>query len=444
MYIVEIVDAIEEQLSFNADLAKSLIMHRKQPHHHMRFSSGFKIDFRPTDIDGKPLRGVHAKTFAIMDESVKAKNKKIFDEFWRAGKPSCIFKLYSVPDGDRSCEFYRLCQKAEGKLKEDTDEFTSRKHFKKFHWAKRLMPPPFWTEERERLYIEQYGGKDTSGYKHNVEGEWGDAENSVFPWVQFQHLLKDIPEYRCLKILVDKENVFLTGYKITDREVQYIYEAEVYTHEFDIKREIKTFFMNIQGLKFCGADLGFSQDPTEIVVRLVIGKTWRTIARLHMKGVTYDMQAEAIDALDDVYDAGAHSMGWGVDFGNAGSAVVHILQNQKMYEHKKFDYRLTGYQFGSTYDAIDEDGEVLYDKFKEKPLRLTAKELATDIEVKKMQRLELEFPYDPDIVLFYPNHTVKQGTLHRIYKKEDDHIIDAGRSCTMRIVLEEVSEDIFA
>jgi len=40
IYLMEIIDMIEEQFGFSAMIAKSLLMHRKQPHHHMRFTSG--------------------------------------------------------------------------------------------------------------------------------------------------------------------------------------------------------------------------------------------------------------------------------------------------------------------------------------------------------------------------------------------------------------------
>ena len=210
IHYIEIIDAINEQLSYNKDLKKARILYRKHPHHHMRWSNGFTIDFRPTGYDGEALRAVHVPTFAIMDESSKAKNPTIFKEFWRAGKPGCNFKLYSVPDGDRSTVFYKLCQKAEGKLdeKEEIDALTIRRdlEFKKFHWSKELMPAPFWTPERRRFYIDTFGGEDSPGYQQNVLGNWGDPENSVFPWYQFARVLKDIPEYRCLKILVDESH----------------------------------------------------------------------------------------------------------------------------------------------------------------------------------------------------------------------------------------------
>jgi len=121
------------------------------------------------------------------------------------------------------------------------------------------MPAPFWTVERERLYVDQYGGQDSAGYKHNVEGEWGDAENTVFPWAQFQHLVKEIPEYRCMKILVDKDVVYVSGYGVAEKTAKYLVETTLTIGKFDIKREIKSFFISFMGLKFAGADLGYSQ-----------------------------------------------------------------------------------------------------------------------------------------------------------------------------------------
>jgi hypothetical protein len=456
-HVIEIVDAIEEQFGYNKELKKSLVQHRKHPHHMMRISNGFKIFFRPTGHDGEALRGVHVKTFAILDEATKIKNPDVFKEFWRATKPNCSHKIYSTPDGDRSCQFFKLCQRAEGKEVKDGESDSRNLTFRKFQWSKALMPDPFWSASRRRFYIEQYGGEDSPGYQQNVLGIWGDPESTVFPWYQFERLLKDITEYKCLKIVFDNAQGLVSvtgteyrpgvdedGKKSDPREI-FIIDKQVKKSQFDIKSELKTMFTNTPGLKFAGADLGFSQDPTEIIIKAVTGRVHRVIARLHLKGVTYDEQAEAIDALDDIFDNGKSDMGWGIDFGNAGSAVVHILQNQEKYFDKRYENRLTGYQFGAIYDAIDETGEVIIDKHTEKPVKLNGKELSTDLLIKKMQRQQLEYPYDPDFILFYPNHTYRMGPLHRIFKGTDDHLIDADRVLTLRVILPGVEqEDLFA
>ena len=159
---------------------------------------------RTCGFDGTAIRGVHAKTFCIMDEAPKVKNDAVFKEFWGRGEPGAVFKLYGMPDGDRSCVFYKLTAKAEGKLRADEEEPSGKlPEFRLFKWAKHLQPFPYWSDQRRREYIDRFGGEDSPGYRQGVLGEWGDPENSVFPWFQFQRLLKVIPEYRCLKILVD-------------------------------------------------------------------------------------------------------------------------------------------------------------------------------------------------------------------------------------------------
>jgi hypothetical protein len=464
-HLDEIIEAILEQLEFNPDLGASLVRHKKKPHHTLFFSNRFKIDFRPSGFDGIAYRGVHAKTFAIKDEAAKDKNKKQWSEFWRSVKPGCIPRIYSVPDGDRACEFYRLAERAQrasasGDIDKDTPAHIKAMRFKYFNWKKSLMPPPYWTKERKAFYVDLYGGEDSPEYKHNIEGADGDPESSVFPWSQLGPCIKDIPEYRCLKVLVDAGNneVILNGYKceyvpgdagpvartiplmdtVFNKSTFFDYDDSV---ESEFRRVIKEFFVSVPGLKRGGADLGFSGDPSEITVKLIYGKRERLVARLKLKHVTYDQQCQALDALDDLYDP--LSITWGTDFGNAGSAVAHDLQGLPQYKDKNYTDRLRGFQFESTGDNVDETGEPIIDAKTEKPARITLKELSTDILTKKMQRLELEYPPDPDIILDYPNHTVRSGGKHRIFKKQKDHLIDSDRAQELALIYAGHVEDIF-
>ncbi len=505
-HLDEIIEGMYDQLLWNKDLFKSLRRWKKHPHHAFYFTNFFKIDFRPSGHDGIAYRGVHARTFAIKDEAAKDKHEKQWSEFWRAMKPSCVARIYSVPDGDRSCEFYKLGQRAtpgpgpgkprQGRAASDvrlvpaqaspegyasaapasTDPpkeeveieslKSAAKHikalkFRLFRWPKSFMPAPYWSDERRRFYIDQYGGEDSAAYKHNVLGEDGDPEHTVFPWHQFRLCVKEIPEYRCLKVLVDAGNneVMATGYRCelapTEGDIlprQAILLDEVYMKSlfFDLdddsespfRRLIKSFFSYVPGFKRGGADLGFSGDPTEITMTLVLGKRERKVARLHLKHVTYDQQCQAIDALDDLYTPDETI--WGTDFGNAGSAVAHDLQGLPQYEHKNYDDRLHGYQFGSTTDNVDEEDSPIIDAKTGKPAKITLKELATDLLIKKMQRQELEYPPDPDFAFFYPNHTVRQGDRHRIFKGEDDHLIDSDRLQVLAGLVTAEGEDIFA
>jgi len=498
-HLEEIIEAMDNQLNWNPELG-DFRWHRrikdgwkKHPHHAFYFRNGFKIDFRPSGFDGQAYRGVHVSTFAFKDEAAKDKNAPQWSEFWRAMKPGCIARIYSVPDGDRSCEFYKLGERARmntpkyrreaapAEPEEETIEsfkgisgHIKNLKFRLFQWGKNLMPDPFWNAERKRFYVEQYGGEDSPGYKHNVLGEDGDPEHTVFPWHQFRLCIKDIPEYRCLKILVDSSNneVIARGYRcnytVTENgpvpHVEFLLDTVYEMSTFfdlspsvipanagirdpdvgsDFTRLIKSFFISAPGQKRSGGDFGFSDDETELISKVIIGTRERMVARLQLKHVTYDQQCQALNALDDVYGP-LEALTWGTDFGNAGSAVAHDLQGLEIYKHKRYEDRLKGFQFESTTNNVNEEGEEIIDAKTGKPAKITLKELATDLLVRKMQRQELEYPPDPDIILYYTNHTVRTGGKHRIYKKEDDHLLDADRAQILSKILSADIEDLFA
>lgn len=464
-HLEEIIEALVDQMLWNEDLGRALKRHKKHPHHAFYLHNGFKTFFRPSGHDGESYRGVHVSTFAIKDEAAKDKNKRQWSEFWRAMKPSAVAKIYSVPDGDRSCEFFKLAARAVGKVvAPDSPDPPGPTNltFRQFKWSKTLMPPPFWTKARKDFYVEQYGGEDSPEYQHNVMGEDGDPENTVFPWNYLKHCIKDIPEYRGMKILVNAADneVIVKGYRCrlagtgpdpapktvtmidTDYRASTFFDMDA-DGESAFTREIKGFFGSFSGMRRGGADLGFSGDPSEIIVKAIIGKKERMIARLQLKHVTYDQQCQAINALDDVYGPQT-SLTWGTDFGNAGSAVAHDLQGLAIYAHKDYEGRLRGFMFQATTDNVDEGGTPVIDAKTGKPARITLKELATDLLVKKMQRRELEYPADPDIVLYYTNHTVRMGARQRIYKADDDHLIDADRTQILAKIMAEAVEDIFA
>jgi hypothetical protein len=503
-HLEEIIEAMDEQLNYNPELGNERWHRRikdgwkKAPYHTFYFRNGFKLDFRPSGHDGQAYRGVHARTFAFKDEAAKDKNPKQWSEFWRALKPGCMARIYSTPDGDRSCEFYKLgvrasmntvkqgpgigrsrptsqrveradvprptgtTEEADIESFKDASKYVRDLKFRLFQWGKNLMPDPYWNTDRQRFYSEQYGGEDSPGYKHNVLGEDGDPEHTVFPWNQLRYCIKDIPEYRCMKVLVDaaNNNVIVRGHRcnyiVNDNgpvpQVENLLDAAYSLSTFfdfnadnqsEFTRLIKSFFIATPGMKRGGADLGFSDDETEIGIKSIIGKRERLVARLYLKHVTYDQQCQAVNALDDLYGP-AESIIWGTDFGNAGSAVAHDLQGLAIYKHKHYDDRLRGFMFQSTTDNVDEDGEEIFDGKTGKPVKITLKELATDLLVKKMQRQELEYPPDPDIVLYYTNHTVRTGGKQRIYKKEDDHLIDMDRAQILAKVLAADVEDLFA
>ena len=479
IHLDEIIYAKLKQLDYNPALSKSLKKpYKKQPYVKFEFDNEFLEDYRPAGFDGTALRGVHAKTFGAVDEAAKMKNTKQWSEFWGRLKPSAVARIYTVPDGDRETEYYKLTMAAERtwppsdkELKteekdrpklESAKEMPANMTFTRYRWSKRMMPFPYWSPERKQFFIKRWGGEDNAEFKHNVDGDHGDPVNPVFPWQQLKHCIKDIPEYRCLKVLVDsgKGNVLVEGYRCefelgndgpTPRHkplVDDIYDAETFfafdeNGDNEFKRLVKGFFNSVPGQKVGGGDFGYSPDPTEITIWNIIGKKDRLVARLQLKQVTYDQQCQALDAMDDIYGP-LTSLSWGTDFGNAGSAVAHDLQGLQIYERKDYDSRLTGFSFQSNNEHIDEEGNEIRDGKSEKAAKVNLKELATEWMIKRVQRQEVEYPADEDLITAYTNHTARNGERQKIYSKDNDHLIDSNRVAKLQAVLAEFGEDLFS
>lgn len=430
---------------------------KKHPHYLMRFKGQMctrnqtgVVYFRPAGHDGESFRGVHVSDIGFMDEAAKIKNPVCWTEFGRALKPGCRRRIYSVPDGDNSTQFYKYTQQAVPNLAEDQEGL------RLFHWAKPLMPAPFWSAERDREFIRLYGSRTAPGYLRNVLGEHGQQENPVWPWETVAANIRDLPDYRAIKLTVDKGNSALAVavYRVELQQADgrkhgqehHLADMTIDLDPFESAatrrtavRKLLADFIDPQsaGVFWAGADLGFAKDPTEIFIHHQVGDQLRDLVRIHATGVSYDIQCDLIYCLDELL---SFSPAWGVDFGSAGTAVVQMLQKLDDYAEGHYDERLTGFQFASAMDAIDEDGNLLTETDKqgaEKAVRLPAKELATNLMTARLQRGGYAWAYDTEVINHHTNHTAREGARHRIFSKDDDHTIDARRVAMLRKVFDD-------
>ena len=476
-HLDEIIMDIEEHVGINDDSgsAKPYIHHhwlkpKRTPHTMFRFLTPNpknpqrpavgRVYFRPAGHDGEAFRGVHVNALGLMDEAAKIKGKTIWSEFFRALKPGCPHRIYSVPDGDTESEFYRMCQEAVPDLPE------GKPGLRLFHWAKSLMPPPFWTPERKQYFVRIYGGENTPGYQRNVLGLNGQQESAIWSWEVMEPNYQHVPEYRALKLCVHRNDnsLHVQAYRIElktrdgRKSGHEIYLADR-SDDLDAYPErdgdkllaafnalLREFVEPPQaGVYWIGADLGYAKDPTEVFVYRELGESLREVLRVHTRGMGYDMQAVLLHAIDALFNRSAN---WGVDYGNAGTMLVQLLQNHEQYRDAHYDERMTGFLFGSAVDCIDEDGEVLHEenrKGESVPLRLPAKQLATDLITRRFQRIGWALPLDNEVLQHYRNHTAKQGARHLIFSKDNDHTIDARRAALLRKVFNDAQQqDVFS
>ncbi len=463
-HLDEIILALEEQFGV-ADGAgqKTLIQHfwlkpKKTPHTMHRIlapnplrpdrPSIGRIYFRPGGHDGEAFRGVHVNALGLFDEGAKIKNAVIFSEFWRALKPGCRARIYSVPDGDRSTEFFRLTQAAQLGLP------VGKQGYRLFRWQQTMKPSPFWDEQREADMVRRFGGRNTPGYQRNVLGEHGQSENPVWPWAVLLPNVVDMPAYRVVKLHADTEadtlSIEVLGVTLGLNEGRKIGQYEwredttialrpiLHGSDEDRRRALRDILRPhiaaaAQGVFWGGADLGERNDPTEIILSEEVGTLLRDLVRVQAKGFPYHLQEELIYVLDGLFN---HLPFWGVDMGSAGTTVVKDLINVDRFADAAFEDRMVGFHFQQNVECIDEAGEVLEDEDPRTGARTVAtapaKHWATQCISARLQSGGYALPYDNDAMNAMATQTARAGAKWPIYSKQDDHHPDARRQQMLR------------
>ncbi len=220
-------------------------------------------------------------------------------------------RIYSTPNGLRDTTYYRL---------------TTSSQFKVFRWPSWINPD--WSDDRESELLEFYGGRDTAGWQHEVAGEHGKPSYGAFSLENLNICRQETLEYR---------KVTLLGEDLASCQ------TEEESHD---RLEILLNLMPQTGVFWIGGDLGYTNDPTELVVfrEMEIGdRSVMTLAlRIHMEHVSYPYIAQTIALLDRYYTP----VGIGVDNGGNGLSVVQELLTLDKYKPLQLDGRLRGYDFG--------------------------------------------------------------------------------------------------
>lgn len=387
-----VVEEIEFQLDTNPLLMKSVAVtqygkpkiHRK-PYFRIEFANGAVLYFRPAGPYGDAFRSLHVDRIWV-DEGAW-----LSERAWKALRqclnPNGALRIYSTPNGLRDTTYYRL---------------TSSAQFRVFRWPSWISPN--WTAERESELLEFYGGRDTAGWQHEVAGEHGKPSYGAFN-VEFLGLCRqDVVEYRKIEI---------TGDELRDCETE---EA---AHD---RLEMLLNLMPQTGVFWMGGDLGYTNDPTELVVfrESEIGerKVLTLVLRIHMEHVAYPLIAQTIALLERFFTPS----GIGVDNGGNGLAVVQELLALDKYKPQQLEGRLHGYDFGGMTTLAVRDG---------REVKKRTKELMTSLINGALQRRQLVLPAeDAEVEDQFTTHTYTLQNGNVVYSRGNDHIVDAVR-CAM-------------
>ncbi len=476
---------LDAQFARNPSIGGGVLETRVKPYREVVFKNGRSFEMLLCGHEGKQFRGGHF-AFAHADEVAKWKNPQQWNEFWRAGKPGCEFRIYSTPDGDYSSPFYALCQRAEP-IGEKSPARRKKKAaaegepaFRKINIAKPELGPPFWTEARAASLSDQYGGESSVGWLTNVLGKWGSPLYSVFPFDTMRPNLyggAELPFYRMVAVTIDREQgqVSLSASRLSpelgtedgvrQEEIIARERAVPYKAGENLGRAIASFFPSpaengwVSPLLFCGADLGSAQDPSEFVFIRVVGDTWSDIFRLHLRNADPLDQADIVVNLDH---ASGHQVKYSFDSGSFGGTLVSVLTEERRECSEcqnpiYFSERLVARGFGNKTEVIDiKTGEPQLDPDRKdrsgnlQTRRVSNKEFGTQVLERKMQWGQLRIAWDggagdpklsgPQLLV---NHTASgvNGLGERRFGGDDDHHVDARRQVALAIIAELRGED---
>ena len=388
-----LVEEIEFQLDANPDLLASIGVNKygkpkvsRKPYFRLEFTNGAILYFRPAGAYGDAFRSLHVERVWV-DEGAW-----LTERAWKALR-QCLkaggrLRIYSTPNGLRDTTYYRL---------------TSSNQFEIFRWPSWLNPG--WNGEREAELLEFYGGRDSAGWQHEVAGEHGKPSYGAFNVEQLNLCRQEVLEY---------QKVAITGEELRGCDSE---------DEAQGRLEMLLNLMPQTGVFWIGGDLGYTNDPTELVVfreNEVGGRpVLHLILRVHLEHVAYPLIAQTIALLERFYTP----TGISVDNGGNGLAVVQELLTLDKYRPLALEGRLRGFDFGGMTTLAVRDG---------REVKKRTKELMTSLISGAFQRRELILPEgDQEIEDQFTTHTYTLSGGNVIYSKGNDHVIDAVRCAVL-------------
>jgi len=395
-----IIDEVEHQFSVCDILRDSIARNsqgrpkiKRKPYFEVQFTNGVKIHFRPAGAFGASFRSLHVD-FLVVDEAAW-----LLELAWRALRqclnPGGQFRVYSTPNGLRDTTYYRL---------------TQSKEWTQFRWPSWRAPD--WSPEREADLADFYGGKDTPGWQHEVAGEHGKPAYGAFNVVQVIRSLVQLPPYRKVSISGEALQACADEQAIRDR------------------LESLLNLTGGQGKYWLGGDLGYTSDPTELLLFEEDEHELLTlILRVHAEHVAYPVITEVIALIDRLYVPA----GLGVDRGGNGMSVVQELLGLDKYRDLHLEGRLVGYDFGGTLVVGHQGGM---------PVKRRVKEHMTALINEALNARRLALPkQDPAIEDQLCTQTYVLSERGVVYSKGNDHIVDALRCALLRRAQE--TDDVY-
>jgi hypothetical protein len=385
-----------------------------QPQFQARFINGARIISRLPNRDGKGVKGMHPLVLEA-DEMQDYPEQGWVEliETMKAGSEGAQWRCHGVSRGVRDT-YYRMTMNENPDLP---------------FYVHRYMAPhrPSWSDGERRSKIAIYGGtEDNVDYRRNIFGEHGDANNPVFVLARLMG---------CVRI---NESAWATEYN------EDVY-AKLKVNDELLRKSglpIEAFIdlpgnhLDDQYVSFwAGADIGFTNDPTEILVWGVtrVGKkdVMRQLARIQLNRISAIDQAAVIKAVFNYY--GTRLKLFTMD--KTGNGLPVWQETMRGGRLEALSGRIQGYGF-SEKKAVEFDDRPL--ERNERPEDAVIMKNVVDFATDELRKLvdtgTIELPYDVEQLTEFQGQTVNvvkdmgsAGAISKRYGGGSFHTLDAAK-----------------
>ena len=362
------------------------------------------------------------------------------NETLKRGWSGAMWRAHGVTRGVRD-DFYAYTQ--------DTPDNPWKVHRFAAMWR------PTWTDQEREEAIQKYGSREDPDYRRNVLGLHGDRTNPLFVLTQLMknvdiEPLSDYNANEYFKALVKSEQLELFEQDIVD-------VLDFPAGHRSYSRPGKSRTKSQQARYWAGMDVGFTVDPSEILVFVEHRPkpsddltVLKLLTRISMARMPHRQQIHSILHVIDFY----HPTAFAMDKGGVGLPLFQELA-EHIEAYRKRDYdklppwmraydleaaltTIKGYHFGeklvvdldpSVEIGPHDDTEAIVAK---SGMRRNAKEHATDVLRELVDSQRLLLPWDDDLLKQFQGGTWTSNRQmdqygRRTFSSGNDHVLDAAR-----------------
>jgi hypothetical protein len=423
-HLSPVVDKVEEKIKAIRLLREMLPAIkgggiRHQPQFQASFVNGSRIMGRLPQRTGVGVKGSHPLVLE-QDESQDYPGPGWIEliETMKHGIPGAQWRAHGVSNGVR--DTYHRITSGESAGEDDMPFYVHEYP---------AMYRPTWSDVERKQKISIYGGsRDNPDYKRNIYGEAGSVSDKVFVLARLMACVRinesswateyNESVYSCIKI----EGESLEGRPI---------ESLINLPASHLHKSYSSYW--------AGMDLGFTNDPSELLVFGVIRQkrggeevdVLRLLARIHLMRVSAVDQEKVIAKVFDFYGLRLRAL----SMDKSGNGLPVWQHMDKDPTHAKIRDRVKGYGF-SEKKAVEFDDRPLVGK--ETPedavIEKNIIEWATDKLREFVDAGMVELPYDKELltefqgqVVVYSRESNGSGGRRKRYGGGSFHTLDASK-----------------